>query len=230
MAGIAGPRRRKVPRLSRTTLSPGEALAVVLICFGLPIAVSLDAVLSGFDGGAFTDAGAIWLIGTELMLGAAALLFLRARGFDVRSLLPHPSWRGTAVGLGLFVLAWLLGWAASSPFQTEGIEQPVQRILAESRLDMGVAVAMALVNGSFEEVFLLGVLVRGLRGRGLSIAVGAPLLVRVLYHLYQGPGGAAWVMAAGLVFTLAYVRRGDLWPPVFAHVLWDIVPFTDLFG
>ena len=69
-------------------------------------------------------------------------------------------------------------------------------------------------------------LVRGLRGFGLSVAVGVPLFVRLLYHLYQGPVGALWVMAFGLVMTLFYVRSGDLWPPVFAHILGDIVPFA----
>ena len=78
--------------------------------------------------------------------------------------------------------------------------------------------------GTFEEVFLLGVLVRGLRAYGVSIAIGFPLLIRLLYHLYQGPLGAVWVLAFGLTFTLFYVRIGRLWPAVFAHMLWDIVP------
>jgi membrane protease YdiL (CAAX protease family) len=51
------------------------------------------------------------------------------------------------------------------------------------------------------------------------------LLVRVLYHLYQGPVGAVWVLAIGLVFGLYFMRTNQLWPPVFAHILWDIVPF-----
>ena len=85
---------------------------------------------------------------------------------------------------------------------------------------------MALVNGAFEEVFLLGFLARALRGFGLAIALGVPTLVRVSYHLYQGPLGALWVFAVGLVFALYYARTVQLWPPVFAHVLWDIIPFV----
>jgi membrane protease YdiL (CAAX protease family) len=34
-----------------------------------------------------------------------------------------------------------------------------------------------------------------------------------------------WVTAVGLVFTLFYARTPLLWPPVFAHILWDVVPF-----
>ncbi len=88
------------------------------------------------------------------------------------------------------------------------------------------AVALAVVNGSYEEIFLLGVLVRGLRGFGLSVAVGLPLLVRVLYHVYQGPLGVVSVAAAGLVMTLSYVATGRLWPAVLAHMLLDLLPMV----
>ena len=74
----------------------------------------------------------------------------------------------------------------------------------------------------------MGVLVRGLRSHGLSVAIGFPLLVRVLCHLYQGPMGVLWILAFGLLFSLSYVRRPVLWPLVLAHILWDIVPFTTL--
>ena len=96
----------------------------------------------------------------------------------------------------------------------------------EATLTLPANVLMAMVNGTYEEVFLLGFLVRGLRGWGLSSALGTMLLVRVMYHLYQGPIGALWVFGIGLTFGIYYVRSGNLWPPVFAHVLWDIVPFV----
>jgi membrane protease YdiL (CAAX protease family) len=57
------------------------------------------------------------------------------------------------------------------------------------------------------------------------VAVGVSLLVRVLYHLYQGPLGAVYVGAFGLVLSLYYVASGKLFPVVLAHALWDIVPF-----
>ena len=44
-------------------------------------------------------------------------------------------------------------------------------------------VAFAMVNGTFEEVFLLGVLARGLKDHGLLFAGGFSLLVRLLYRL-----------------------------------------------
>ena len=85
-------------------------------------------------------------------------------------------------------------------------------------------ILFAMLNGAYEEVFLLGVLTRGLRGLGLSAAIGVSLLVRVLYHAYQGPIGMLWILSIGATLTLGYLITRSLWPPVFAHTLWDIVP------
>jgi membrane protease YdiL (CAAX protease family) len=212
---------------TRSTTTPLEAAVVVTICFGLSIFASLHAVANGFRStGTFTDASLMWLIVSEIVLACAALGFLRLRGFAISSLLPTPSLRGGIVGLALFFGAWLVGSLLVTPFAAGQPEQPIDRMMAEATFSMPVIVVMALVNGAFEEVFLLGFLARALRGFGLGVALGVPTLVRVSYHLYQGPLGAMWVFAVGLVFALYFARTVQLWPPVFAHVLWDIVPFV----
>ncbi len=214
----------------KSTLSIPEALIVGAICFGLFILFSFQAMLAGFPDAPFSDAGMVWGLGCELVLAAAALIFLRARGFDIASLAPQPTLKGSVSGLGLFFGAWLLGALVTSMFQDAQGSQPIERMVTESRLSMPVIIAFALVNATFEEVFFMGVLVRGLRSHGLSIAIGLPLLMRVLGHLYQGPMGVLWILAFGLLFSICYVRRPVLWPLVLAHILWDIYPFTTLAG
>ncbi len=215
-----------LPR-TRSTTTPLEAAVVVTICFGLSIVASLQAMASGFRAtGAFTDTSLLWLIASELVLAGAALAFLHLRGFAIVSLLPTPTLRGGIAGVALFFGAWLIGSLLVTPFAAGQPEQPIDKMMAEASLSMPILVAMALVNGAFEEIFLLGFLARALRGFGLAIALGVPTLVRVSYHLYQGPLGALWVFAVGLVFAVYYARTVQLWPPVFAHVLWDIVPFV----
>jgi membrane protease YdiL (CAAX protease family) len=199
-----------------------DAAVVSAICFGMFIFWSTQAVLSGFPEARLSDASNAWMILVEVVLAAAALLYLYARGFDIRSLYPIPNLRGTFLGLGIFVAAFLAGAIATAPLT--GSERPLMTEFSYSGVSLISAVLVAMVNGTFEEAFLLGVLVRGLRGYGLSVAVGISLLVRVLYHLYQGPLGAVWVLAIGLTFSLFYVHGKQLWPLVFAHILWDIVP------
>ncbi len=212
----------------KNTLSISEAFIVSGICFGLFILLSLQAMLSGFPDSPFSESGMGWGLGCELVLATAALAFLHARGFDIASLAPQPTMKGSLIGLGLFFGAWLLGAVVTWPFEAAQGSQPIDRMVAESRLSMPVVIAFALVNATFEEVFFMGVLVRGLRSHGLSVAIGFPLLVRVLCHLYQGPMGVVWVMAYGLLVSVVYVRRPVLWPLVLSHILWDIVPFSTL--
>jgi membrane protease YdiL (CAAX protease family) len=207
----------------KSTLSIYEAAAVSAICFGLFITWSTQAVLRGFPEARFSASGHAWMVLVEAVLAAAALLYLSARNFDIPSLYPQPDVRGTVLGLGLFVAAWLAGAIAMALFANPAGRSQMTEF-SFSGLTLASTVIFAMVNGAFEEVFLLGVLVRGLRGYGLSIAIGFPLLVRVLYHLYQGPLGAVWILVFGLTFTFFYVRSSRLWPAVFAHILWDIVP------
>jgi membrane protease YdiL (CAAX protease family) len=60
---------------------------------------------------------------------------------------------------------------------------------------------------------------------GASIAIGVPVLVRALCHLYQGPLGTMSVIGAGVVLGAYYWRKRQLWPVVFAHIFADIAGF-----
>lgn len=219
--GEVAVRWRQNKHLRKSTLSYAEAGVVTAICFGLFILLSLQAVVAGFPDATYTDEGNAWIVGVELTLAASALFYLHLRGFDIGSLYPAPTLSGSLVGLGVFGLSW---WVADvvtmltrTPGQVDVVNFSFEGVSAIS------AVALAVVNGSYEEVFLLGVLVRGLRGFGLSVAIGLPLLVRVLYHVYQGPLGVASVAVVGLALTLSYVITRKLWPAVLAHILFDIV-------
>ena len=215
-----GPR---APTNARSTLTTSETIVVSAICFGLFIYWSTQAVLQGFPEARFSDSSNVWMVGTETVLAASALLYLRARRFDLRGLAVQPDVKGTLLGLGLFFASWFLGIAVTTPFvSAQGPAQITE--FSYGGMSLASTILLAMVNGTFEEVFLQGVLVRGLRDRGLSIAIGVPLLVRLLYHLYQGPLGTLWVVTIGLCFTLFYLRSARLWPVVFAHMLWDIVP------
>jgi len=211
----------------RIATTPVEALMVVALCFGWPIWLSARVVLAGYqvEQRGFSDGGALGLVIYEIGLSAAAFALLRRRGYDVASLVPQPTWRDTAVGLGLAVLAWLGGVLAVAPFGANFAQQPIGQMMQASTISTPAVLLAAIVNGTFEEVFLLGFLMRGLRGNGLSIALGTMMLVRMSYHLYQGPLGATWMLGVGLVFGLFYARTQRLWPVVFAHMLWDVLPF-----
>jgi membrane protease YdiL (CAAX protease family) len=220
---------RAAAAVGRTALSPVEATIVVGLCFGLAIWNSFSVMGAGFTSEGFSDAAMLLNGGIEVALGAAALFFLSRRGYAVATVYPAPTAAGTLVGIALYVAIVGLDIALATvlPGTGAGDDQPIARMVHASHLSLQVVVPMALLNGAFEEVFLLGVLMRGLLPRfGVNIAFATMLLVRLLYHLYQGPAGAVMVLGLGALLGLFYLRTGRLWPVVFAHVLCDIVPFV----
>jgi len=86
-----------------------------------------------------------------------------------------------------------------------------------------VVLLVSVVNGTFEEFFLTGYLLKVLRPAGASAALGVSALIRMTYHLYQGPLGALTVMAFGLLLTAFYWRYRLLWPVISAHIITDFV-------
>jgi membrane protease YdiL (CAAX protease family) len=217
----------------RTNTSPGEAAGVVAICFGWMMWNSSAVAIDGWSAsnlqaeGSFDSARLYGLAMTELALAALALAWLRVRGFNLRSLLPAPSVRGCLVGLALYLATVAASALALSPFTAAAVQQqPIARMVLESTVSLPAAAVVALVNGTYEEVFLLGFLTRGLRGHGLGLAVGASLAVRVLCHTYQGPLGLLSVLAFALIVTAYFVQTGRLWPAVVCHMAADFVPLA----
>ena len=216
----------EAPVVPRTITSPGEAFAVVAIVFGWFILASVQAMNDGYTAQPFTAGDFIGLMATELVLAGAALAMLRMRGFAIRTLVPQASVRGLAAGALLFAVASLAGMVVEWPFTLAGADDPLQGMMANAAdVPLGTVLLLGLVNGTYEEVFLLGFLVRGLRAHGLAIALGVSLLVRGLCHLYQGPVGVASVLAFGAVLSLYFVASGRLFPVVVAHALADVAPF-----
>lgn len=209
----------------RTTTTPAEAIGIVTLCFGWFIAGSVYAVSAGFKTGAYSEGGIVGLLILEVLLGLTALYILRSRGFDVPSLYPRPSVVGVAFGSFLYVSAAGAAGLALMMFNAEHYSEPLERLMGGAPIGLPALVLLGVVNGAYEEIFLLGFLLRGLRGYGLSLAIGVSMLVRVLYHLYQGPLGAVCIGIFGLVLSLSYVANGKLFPAVFAHAVADIVPF-----
>jgi membrane protease YdiL (CAAX protease family) len=137
--------------LPKSTLSLNEAIVVTIICFGLPIFGSIRAVSAGFPDARFSDARNIWLVCVELVLASAALLFLRIRNFDIKSLYPKPTIRGTLLGVGLFFACGLIGAVVTAPFRTSDHPGMIEFSFAD--VSLASTILVAVVNGTFEEVF-----------------------------------------------------------------------------
>lgn len=200
--------------------SYGEAAMMMVLCFGYFILSSTMAVFSQGSTQAFSDNSLWGMLVLELILAASALGVLSARGYPLQTLKSRVSWGGMLIGAALYMLTvtcdTLLSWLA--PYE---LGVPVQHLL-EGQRSVSALLSLSLVNGIYEEVFLLAFLQRGLRRLGGSNAVGIALLVRMLYHTYQGPLGLLAVAVFGLLVGVYYWRSGRLFPAIVAHIMADV--------
>jgi membrane protease YdiL (CAAX protease family) len=211
-------------------LSPGAEFALVLsLTFGLPIIESLQRFASGDYRKPIvaTDVELLGLVAMELVLGAIAAGILRVRGWSFAEFDLQITWplTGFALVLGivvyfLYVLCFMLAGSAVG-FHT--LEPP--KMAAEAGLFSVLLVC--IVNPLFEEVFVVGYIINSLeKEQGALFAAILSTLVRLLYHLYQGPIAVVSIIPLGFLYAYVYWRWRKLWPLVLSHGLYDLLALT----
>jgi membrane protease YdiL (CAAX protease family) len=222
-------------------LPPGvEFLVVVCGAFGMPI---ISSILSLSSGGAaapaggggmvFNDAVLIGLVVFELVQAAFLVWFLHVRGWTLEKAGLRITWRGTGLGwlllLGTYVVAMVAQHLASMALPAQ-MQAGVERYpVSDPNVNMQLVFIASMVNGMFEEMFVAGYIITALReARGVWTAINVSTVVRLLYHLYQGPIGVVTIVPMGLLYGFVYARTRQLWPLMFAHVLIDIIGLSQL--
>jgi len=222
-------------------LPPGvEFLVVVSWAFGLPIFTSILSLGAGGGadsraGGAlvFNNAALINIVSFELLQTVFLVWFLWVRGWTLAKVGLHVSWRGTWNGwlllLGTYVVLMALQWLAHA-FLPGPVQIAAQRYpTADLQVSMQLVFLASTVNGMFEELFVAGYIITALReARGTLTAINVSTVIRLLYHLYQGPLALITVVPMGLIFGFFYSRTRQLWPLILAHILIDIIGLSAL--
>jgi membrane protease YdiL (CAAX protease family) len=222
-------------------LPPGvEFLVVVCGAFGMPI---LSSIMSLGAGGAaspataggvvFDDAVLIGIVVFELVQAAFLIWFLHVRGWTLEKVGLQISWRGTGLGWLLLLATYVVAMGAqylaelALPAQMQAGAQRYPT--ADPNVSMQLVFIVSTVNGIFEEMFVAGYIITALReARGVWIAINVSTVVRLLYHIYQGPVGIVTIVPMGLLYGFVYMRTRQLWPLIFAHVLIDIIGLSHL--
>jgi membrane protease YdiL (CAAX protease family) len=120
---------------------------------------------------------------------------------------------------------YLAGLVAPSQLHAGQVLYPVP----DPHVSMQLVFLASTVNGIFEELFVAGYVITALReARGVWTAVNASTVLRLLYHLYQGPIGIVIIVPMGVLYGYTYARTRQLWPLMFAHVLIDIIGLSHL--
>ena len=128
------------------------------------------------------------------------------------------------LGLVLAGLVMTLAFKVlSSPLGLE--EGPILRALlprtaSERRAFGGLSVAAGLGEEMAYRGYVLGLLVP-LLGTGGAVVVSSAVFG--VLHAYQGVLGLARTATAGALMAGGFILSGSLWPPVLAHILFDVL-------
>jgi membrane protease YdiL (CAAX protease family) len=196
----------------------GEFALIATLAFAFP----LTGVVRHSEGTEFTNGGLLGLVVFELLALAATLVILRARGWSL-ALAPPMTFRGTATGVALWIAAYALYVAMYSLLAIV----PGWDLTAASDVTVHVSVVPLLlvvfVNPVFEEVLVVGYVLTALERFGPRIAIAMSVLIRLSYHLYQGPIALSSILPMGVLFASFFWWRRRLWPLVVAHGLADLI-------
>jgi membrane protease YdiL (CAAX protease family) len=226
--------KREAVRQFIKALSPNTEFAiVVLVAFGYIIVFgNLFVLLAPSRDARMTNADLLFLLFYELAIMALLAPFLRARGWSLQRIGLAPGWGDTLIGIGLALVvcvAWFVIWIVIAAAVPQAAETAENLSFVAPGLDPSTIVLVSVINPIFEETLVCGYVVSALKQRGSAwTAINVSIVIRLLYHLYQGPLGLISVLIVGLVLTFWYARHGRLWPLVVAHVAFDfaaLIPF-----
>lgn len=165
----------------------------------------------------------------EAALGLGLAVFLKMRGYTRADFPFHLAPRAWGQGPWLLITTYaivMLSMAtANSLLGPESFTASMMKVTLS--VSFPTVLFANLVNALYEELFVTGYILRTLeKPHGTETAVVFSVLVRFLYHVYQGPQAIFTVIPIGFIFALYFARTRNLWPLVLAHALIDIVSFS----
>lgn len=196
----------------------GEFALVITLAFAYP----LTGVVRHSEGTEFTNAGMLGLVVFELLALASILVILRARGWSLALATPM-TFRGTATGVALLIGAYVLYVAAYLLLPIVPGWDPSTAPDMTVHVSLVPLLLVVLVNPVFEEVLVVGYVLTALERFGPRIAIATSGLIRLSYHLYQGPIALPSILPMGILFASFFWWKRRLWPLIVAHGLADLI-------
>ena len=215
----------------RSRYSSVEFLLVIGLAFGWAIVTSIASFLSEpaaveapSTGSTFGKGHLYGIVMLELILLPVVASVLYARGWRLKDFPIGIGKAMTALGAFLACSAWLLNIIIGIVVQLifPGMHEGAEAYRPANPPDFVAVYIVSVVNPVFEELIVVGYVIPALGRRfGLTAAVTASVVIRCLYHLYQGIEALPFHLAYGLIQAYAYLRVGKLWPLIVSHALLD---------
>ncbi|MDO4430751.1 MAG: CPBP family intramembrane metalloprotease [Lonepinella koalarum] len=214
--------------MMKKTLNIIDILLLTLIFFGSPIYDSLQQYVELQQIGqeiptewALSDQDNYDLLIFEMIALFVAFIYLRWRHFDFKQL----NFSVNKWTLPLALLFILLSGGITHLFYSlmpllmdETDLSPKLDILSYFSFSL---ILVALLNGFYEEVYFLGLIFAVPKNRLIYVVIFS-LVVRFLFHTYQGLFSAVGVALFGIILVFLRWRFSVLIPFMLAHSFFDV--------
>jgi membrane protease YdiL (CAAX protease family) len=218
-----------------------EIIAVLFIVLGKAIYVSSLLALHGSNdshGNILSNSSlvrdSIW----QSAILALLLGFLRWRGWSSADFKIRPTWRSSLQG-GLLLMISKIGYSLTL-LSTVLVLYVLRKYITHDAIfglpsvDVKIHQQAAnwlillianIINAYYEELICMGYAFNQFAVKlGPYFALMLMVLLRTSYHTYQGVTYALPIGAVFFMFGICYWRVRNLWPLIFAHVLFDMFP------
>lgn len=219
-----------MPDFLKELSAKAEFAIIISLCFGYPIICSLLSFISSVFyvpiGGSFTNEVLVSVLIYEAMTLMTAYAFLKIRenpiDYKNGTSLFNVIW--TSVLLAVFYYLTYLLIVSLAYKYLASVNSEVPYMKNSIKLNPFLILGISIVNPVFEELIVVGYVIPALsRQKGLMFAINVSVLIRFLYHLYQGPAAALSVIPMGLIFAFVYTRWKNIWPLIIAHAIMDFI-------
>jgi len=85
-----------------------------------------------------------------------------------------------------------------------------------------------IINSIYEEIILIGYFFKRLEKYHPALIIGLSLIIRELYHTYQGWISLIVIIPTGLVFGFYYYKHKKIWPVIIAHGFSNLIAFFNM--
>lgn len=219
-------------------MSPtAELITVITAAFGLSILWSVLGFVNMFFGSPvqyalFTDASLIETMIMEIIIFAFITSFLKTRNnplnFSNNAKLRNVLGMSLIILIAYYVFYYSMIFAITALYPNT-FASSMTISAGQNKLSLIVILLMSIINPVFEESIVIGYIVPALQSRkGVFFALNISVLIRVLYHLYQGPIAIISIVPMGILFVYVYKKWNNIWPLIIAHGIMDFIAFFAL--
>lgn len=214
-------------RYIETRSDIAEFIFVFVFAFGYFLLGSFSSLLYPKSESIVNQRGLACILVYEVFVFSVVWPILSIRNWSFNSIGLKPSIKDTFIGFIIYIFIVILYVVLVMIVIT--IFAPLRNVfentqLVDPNINIFLIIFVSVINPAFEEIFVCAYVIEKIKKhKGLALGIMVSVLIRTLYHLYQGLAGIFLIVPMGIIFALWYGKTKRLWPLIVAHVVMDFV-------